>query len=385
MKLHALRVTAYLHRSWEDGVDSTYSPASVKAIRQGEYVRLDVAPRPAFQMATSLRRDWRRAQFSRSGGDYQPAGERGEAIFTTNCDEIPGLSLYARLEGNSREDVLSGIEQLRAYSLDRQRQVIARIYPGFWQRALTPVSLELDYVHRWSGQLAGLGRGLSFWERYWSTFSGDEVVAGEEFQSGQVRAEIRPSSLLILDLGLERQEQDFRQLQSLLENRVWKYTGKLELRRASSVLVLNFLRDESEKIGISTRIKNAPSVWWERRWSQGLITKASFFFWRETLREGKVEESSSALSPRLGITSRWPELGVFGAVELADDLSLTLSRRDVTGYETTTLTLANSLKLDIRPLPLTLLRLQSQISYTDREEASDTLSHDLSLKLTVQF
>jgi hypothetical protein len=385
LRLYALKMTAYLHRRWDNGIDSTYTPSSLKAIHQGEYVRLDVAPKPAFQTVVSLRRDWHRAQQEESDDGCQPIDRMGEAIFTTNCDEIPGLSLYARLEGNSREDMLSGTEKLRAYSLDRHRQVIARIYPGFWQHLLTPLTLELDYLHRWDGQLLGLTKGLSFWERYWSTFTGGEVVAGEDFQSKQVRGELRPSSALSLNLGLERQERDQRQLWSVLQNRIWKYSSKLEMRRASSVVVLNFLRDESEKIGISTRVKNAPSLWWERRWSVGFITKASLFFWRESLREGKLVETSSAISPRLGFTGRWLQLGFLGAVEMVDDLSLTLSRRDMAGVETSTRILGNSLKLDIRPLPMSLLRLQSQLSYTDNEVSRDVLSHNLSLKLAVQF
>jgi hypothetical protein len=385
MGLHVLKVTGYLHRNWEDGIDSTDNPASLKAIHQGEYVRLDMVPKPAFQLVTSLRRNWRRAQLSSSGEGYRPVERMGEAIFTTNCDEIPGLSLYARLEGNVREDNLSGIEELRAYSLDRQRQVIARIYPGFWQRLFTPLTLELDYLHRWDGQLLGFGKGLSFWERYWSTFTGGEVVAGEDFQSKQVRGELRPSSALSLNLGLERQERDQRQLWSVLRDRIWKYSSKLEVRRSSSALVLNFLRDESEKVGISTRIKDAPSLWWERRWSRGLITKVSFFFWREVLRENQLEEVSSAISPRLGFTGRWPQLGFLGAVEVVNDLSVTLLRWNKAGVETSTRILANSLKLDLRPLPMSLLRLQSQLSHTDNENTQDILSHRLSLKLVVQF
>jgi hypothetical protein len=243
----------------------------------------------------------------------------------------------------------------------------------------------MDYVHRWDGQLAGLSRELGFWERYWSRFTGGEVVAGEDFQSKQVRGEVRPSSALSLNLGLERQERDQRQLWSVLQNRIWKYNSKLELRRSSSVMVLSFLRDESEDVGISTRIKDAPSLWWERRWSVGFITKASLFFWRESHREGKLVETSRAISPRLGITGRWLRLGFLGAVEVVDDLSLTLSRRNMEGVETLTRILANSLKLDIRPLPISLLRLQSQLSYTDNEDAPDVLSHTLSLKLTAQF
>lgn len=68
-----------------------------------------------------------------------------------------------------------------------------------------------------------------------------------------------------------------------------------------------------------------------------------------------------------------------------DLLSLILSRRNVSGLIASALILANLLKLDIRPLPLVLLRLQSQTAYTDKEEVSDILSHDLCPKLTVQF
>lgn len=385
LRLHALKMTAYLHRRWDDGVDSTYSPASRKAIQQGEYVRLDVAPLTSFRMVGSLRRDFRRAKSLGAKGDYRFAGEIGEVILTTHCDAIPGLSIYARLEGDAREDPLSGTESRRAYSLDRQSQVIARVYPGFWQRIFTPITLEATYSHRWNGQLEDVKRRLSPWRRYWSTFSGEELVAAEEFQSGGLRGEIRPSGQLSLNLGLERQERDYRQLSSLLQNRLWKYISKVELRRASSVLVLNFLRDESEQMGISTRVKNTPSLWWERRWSVGFITKASLFSWRESLREGKLKETSRAFSPRLGITSRWPKLGLLGAVELTDDFSVTLSQRSEPGFEISTLVLANALKLDIRPLPLSLIRLQSQLTYTDNENSPDILNHDLFLKLTLQF
>jgi len=385
MRLHALKMTAYVHRRWDDGVDSTYNPASRKAIQQGEYVRLDVAPLTSFRMVGSLRRDSRRAKPLGAKGDYRFAGEIGEAIVTTNCDAIPGLSVYARLEGDAREDPLSGGESSRAYSLDRQRQVITRVYPGFWQRIFTPITLEISYAHRWKGQLEGVKRQLNPWKRYWSTFSGEEVVAGEEFHSRGLRGEIRPSGQLILNLGLEWQERDHRQLSSLLQDRLWKYISKVELRRASSVLVLNFLRDEWEKIGISTRVKNAPSLWWERRWSVGFITKASLFSWWESMREGKLEETSKALSPRLGITSRWPKFGLLGAVELTDDFSVTLSQRSESGLDISTLVMANALKLDIRPLPLSLIRLQSQLTYTDNEKSADILNHELFLRLTLQF
>lgn len=115
------------------------------------------------------------------------------------------------------------------------------------------------------------------------------------------------------------------------------------------------------------------------------MTKVSFFFWQETLQERKAEETSSSFSPRLGITWRWPKLKVLGAVDLADDLSLTRSRREIFSLATSTLILANALKLDVWPVPMSLIRLQSQVSYTDNEFSKDVLSHNLSLKLTVQF
>ncbi len=385
MAIHSLKVTSYVHRTWEDGIDTTYSPVSQKAIRQGEYLRLDMAPKPSLQMAGSIRRDWRKVQGTQSAGEYQLASAMEEAIFTTNCDQFPGLSLYARLEGDSREDMLSGTEGQRAYDLNRQRQVLARLFPGFWQRMLSPLTLELDYVYRWNGLLSGLRRGLDVWDRYWSVPRGEALMAAEEFQSRQIRGELRPSAVISLDVGLERQQRDVRQSWSLLGNRVWKYTSKVELRWARSVLVLSYLRDESQQMGIATQTRDTPSVWWERRWRQGLITKISLFGWREILREGKEQERAVSISPRLGITSRWPRLGVLKEVELVDDLSLSLSRRERTGNEAITRVVANSLKLDIQPLPLALIRLQSRLSYSSDGMDSDVIHHDLTLKLTLQF
>ena len=74
-----------------------------------------------------------------------------------------------------------------------------------------------------------------------------------------------------------------------------------------------------------------------------------------------------------------------GAVELTDDLSWTVSESETWQTASTSQVTANALKLDLRPLPLALFRLQSQVSYTDREEGEDVLRHDLTLKLTLQF
>jgi hypothetical protein len=385
MGLHSLKLISYLHRTWEEGIDSTYSPVSAKAIRQGDYVRLDVVPRPALQLAASLRRDRRKVQHHGSEDNYQPAEETGEAIFTSNCDQIPGVSLYARLEGNSRQDITSGTEGGWIYTLDRQRQVITRMYPGRWQSFFNPLTLEFNYSYRWNGQLSGLQETLGFWEQYWSAFSTNAVVAAERFESSEARTEVRPSASLTLNLGLKRLDQEHHRLSSLLENRMWTYDGRLEFRRTSSVYVLSYLRDEGQKGDISTQTRDAPSVWWERRWSRGLISKVSLFLWRDVLQEGAEKTTFLSVSPRLSITSRWEHLGILGAVELVDDLSLTISENKTQQMETSSRVWANALKLDFRPLPLALFRLQSQVSHTAREIGSDTLRHDLILKLTVQF
>jgi hypothetical protein len=383
--MHAAKIISYLHHTWEDGVDSTYSPVSEKAVRQGDYVRLDLIPRPEVQMAASLRRDRRRIQDPNAGDTYQPAEETGEAIFTTNCDYIPGVSLYARLEGDSREDMTSGEGQERVYTLDRQRQVITRIYPGMWQQLFNLLTMEFNYTYRWNGQLSGVTERLGFRERYWSAFSSGDVSSAERFESTEARLEVRPAASLTLNLGVERQEQVFHRLSSATESGMWSYDGRLELRRAGSVYVLSYLRDEVEKEDLYEQTRDGPSAWWERRWNRGLISKLSLFLWREVLHRGAETSTFTSVSPRLGITSRRDRVGFLGAVELVDDLSVTLSESETGTMETSSRVISNALKLDLRPLAMTLLRLQSQVSHTVREGGSDTLRHDLTVKLTVQF
>jgi len=385
LRVQSVKITSYLHRTWEQGTDSTYYPASRKAVRQGDYLRLDISPVTDVQTAASFRRERREVQPDVSGGGYQPSEESGEAIFTASCDRITGLSLYTRLEGNAREDVTSGITPGSIYDLDRQRQLITRIYPGRWQNLLNLLTLELNYFYRWNGQLSGVDRALSFQKRYWSVFSGRSVLAADRFESKEARMEIRPSSSLDISFGLERQDTDHRQLNSELEQRLWTLDGKLEYRWAGSVYVFNFVHDQMETSGLSAQTRIAPSLWWERRWNRGLISKMSLFLWRERLREGIQKTTFSSISPRLNLTSRWDRLALLGAVELTDDLSWTLSESETWQAESSSRVLANALKLDLRPFPLALLRLQSQISHTDREGDMDTLRHDLTIKLTLQF
>ena len=197
--------------------------------------------------------------------------------------------------------------------------------------------------------------------------------------------EVRPVSSLQLNVGLERQDTDHRQANSLRRQRLWTLDGKMEYRWAGSVYAVNFVHDRLRISSLSTQTRTAPSLWWERRWSRGLISKISLFWWRERLHEGALKTTFSSLSPRLSLTGRWERLSILGAVELTDDLSWTVSESETWQTASTSRVTANALKLDLRPLPLALFRLQSQVSYTDREEGEDVLRHDLTLKLTLQF
>lgn|GEM_PF-1782862 len=385
LPVRSVKITSYLHRTWEQGVDSTYLPISPKAVRQGDYLRLDVSPAADVQTAVSLRRERRQIQPESTGDGYQPFEETGELIFTASCDRLPGLSLYTRLEGDARRDVISGKTPGSIYDLDRQRQVTTRIYPGRWQSLLDLLTLELDYFYRWNGYLSGVREALSFRQRYWSAFDDRSVTAADRFESGEARMEIRPSSSLQLSFGLERQDTDQARSNSLHRQRLWTLDGKVEYRWAGSVYVVNFVHDRLNIRGLSTQTRAAPSLWWERRWNRGLISKLSLFLWRERLREGAQRTTFSSLSPRLSLTARRDRLSIFGAVELTDDLSWTLSESETWQATSSSRVIANALKLDLRPLPLALFRLQSQVSHTDREGGTDTLRHDLTLKLTLQF
>ena len=385
LPVRSVKITSYLHRTWEQGVDSTFLPLAPRAVRQGDYLRLDISPTADFQTAASLRREQRRIQPEGSGNGYQPFEETGELIFTANCDRLPGLSLYTRLEGNTRRDVTSGTSPGNIYDLDRQRQITTRIYPGRWQSLLGLLTLELDYFYRWNGYLPGVSEPLSFWRRYWSISSGRTVAAAERFESGEARMEIRPTSTLQFSIGLERQDTDQSQSDSDRRQRQWTLDGKMEYRWAGSVYVANFVHDRLRVRGLSTQNRTAPSLWWERRWSRGLMSKISLYLWRERLRQGAQMTTWSSLSPRLSLTGRWDRLSIFGAVELTDDLSWTFSENETWLSTSSSRMVANALKLDLRPLPLALFRLQSQISHTDREEGGSTLRHDLILKLTLQF
>jgi hypothetical protein len=385
MPIRSAKITSYLHRTWERSADSTFLPVSPKAVRQGDYLRLDLSPMTDVQTAASLRRERREVDPEGSGEEYQPFEETGELIFTASCDRLPGLSLYTRLEGDARRDVTSAKTPDSIYDLGRQRQIITRIYPGRWQSLFSLLTLELDYLYRWSGHLSGVDEDLSFWQRYWSASSGRSVVAADRFESREARMEIRPSSSFQLNLGLERQDTEHRRSDSGRRERLWRADGKIEYRRTGSVSVIDVVHDRLKIPGLSTRIRTAPSMWWERRWSRGLISKISLYWWRERLRQGALESTSSSLSPRLSLTVRRDRLSIFGAVELTDDLSWTVSRSETWQTASSSRVAANALKLDLQPLPLALFRLQSQVSHTDREEGSDTLRHDLTLKLTLQF
>jgi len=148
--------------------------------------------------------------------------------------------------------------------------------------------------------------------------------------------EVHPSASLTINLSLERQDQEQHRLSSWLENRMWMVDSRLELRRTCSVYVLSYFRDEGRKTDLSIQTRDAPSIWWERHWRRGLISKVSLFLWRDIRRQGLEETRSFSISPRRGFTSHWDHLEILGVVELVDDLSLTLSRNESWGSKSST-------------------------------------------------
>jgi len=390
VSLKSARVYAVWRRSSEDKkwLEANFDAPDTKKSYDNHYLRFDVAPMNLVQINSYYRGKSVRGRDTVTGTEDNLFNKYKKLFFDVTVDRIRGLNMNVRSEGETTESYPSSGTDMNNRYLYRSLQSNLRLFPGQWFQALTPFTFEVNYQPSWRGYLRNTGRKLSVVEKFLYMSRNDDITSSEDNKLYQIRGEWRPAAALFFYVGYDIYDITSQHLSSRLNTDIRRINHKTEYRPTMySLMTFQYIRNHEEKARYSTMARDNPMIWFENRWNEKLQTKFNVSYLREKKETGKIRETSSTLSPLLGLTYRIFRQGTGDSkAEIRNDLSFSFYRSDSRLPGLSTNGVSNAFAVDYFPVSVLTFRFRIITSYKDQTGLSgDTLSNMLELRLTAQF
>ncbi|MDP2981931.1 MAG: hypothetical protein Q8O92_01205 [Candidatus Latescibacter sp.] len=388
--LKAMRLYGVWRRSYEDRVTDSgeLTPDETRKVYDHNYLRFDITPANLIQINTYYRGMSTRAEDVLSGRGSHLLNNRRKLFLDMTLDRLRGMNLNIRSQGEINESFSAPGLNTRSRSLDRNLQSSLRFFPGQWYRPLTPFTFEFNYQPSFNGYQGNTPADTPWIDTLAGSWPVRELSTSENSTLYQARGEWRPSGSLFLSSGIDVYAIIDRTLGSRLDTGIHRINQKVEYRPSmSSLLTLQYIRDQEEKVKYSVSTRDNPLVWLENRWNDKLQTKCTVSWLQEEKRLGNIREHSTLCSPLFGCTYRMGrQSSGLSAAEIRNDLSFTFSRGTSFLPDSRYNSVSNAFAMDCYPASVLILRLRVIVSYRDHTiPGAPSLNTRLEIRMTAQL
>lgn len=390
MSVKSLRIYSIWRRSRED-IERTDAPGILhneENIFDTQYLRFDFSPMNLVQINSYYRGKTTGTRDAHQDQGSRLLNQRKKLFLDLTVDRIQGANMSLRFQSEIAEYFPGAGSNVHDIGLNRSLQTSIRFFPGRWFQPLAPFSFEISYQPLWQGHLRNLEQDLTFTEQFIRTLDFKALTAAEGNKLYQVRGEWRPTAAFLYYSGIDFYKITSQSLGSQLETNIQQFNQKIEYRPAmNSLLTVQYFRNRERKANFSTITRDNPMIWFERRWSERLQTKLNLTFWQERLESGKISESSSSLSPLIGVTYRFSRAkSGASTAEIRNDLSCAFYRNTRSYRFLAYNSYSNSFAIDYFPASVLILRFRLVSTYRDYLDTDlDLLDNMLEFRFTAQF
>ena len=274
----------------------------------------------------------------------------------------------------------------RDADLVQYAQLNLRIAPGQAWTLLTPLHFDLNLTQSLNGR-GTAEEDMGSW--VWRVFSLDRghLEDAQIRRSFSLRNEFRPGYRWSLHSLLERGRQELAPASSILEDRYWQWTEKLDLKLGFKTRLnlqyRQFHRSQNDRR--SDRYLE-PSTWIEHRWTSGLQNTLYLRYRRRQEDDGDVRDRFHDWDARTDLVWRRQGFLRIRRLEVRQSLSAT-HRRGTGAIRESTYQFGSSSALDLYPLHSMILRLRLDLGrYADWVyPENDYSSLTFSLRLHLRF
>lgn len=389
VSLKSMRLYGVWRRSWEEKTDVQIWQDGLNNRYDNQYLRMDFSPADLVQINAYYRG---RSQHSDEGSQLESArlrSKRQKFFLDATIDRLTGLNMNLRYQNELLSYYPSANPNLSNLTMVRTVQSSVRLFPGKWIELMQPFTFEINVQPSWRGSLRNRKENISA-----SSLIGFSEVSGpiaslDASRMTQLRSEYRPTAWFMLYSSVDFFENKMTRSSSerIVDTR--RMNHRAEIRPNMNSLVTLQYQSSREDRGFNTTWKrDNPMIWFENRWSEKFYTRLNLTWWRELRNTGNINESTSSLSPLLGLTYRIPNSGKSGGTktEIRNDFSFSIYRSEKVNREIKDNTFSNTFAIDFYPTSIFILRLRWTAGYrNDLIYDRDIFSHLWEARLTAQF